>query len=51
MNMNFSHQKIIVSNTDAINTGRGLGAVTCLLKHFEDIGLENPVYLGCKTIF
>jgi len=40
--------KMIVSDTTAANTGRSLGAVTLLQKHFQDIGLEKPVFIGCQ---
>lgn len=40
--------KMIVSDTTAANTGRSLGAVTRLQKHFEDTGLEKPVFIGCQ---
>lgn len=44
----WSSIKLIVSDTTAANTGRSLGAVTRLQKHFEDIGLEKPVFIGCQ---
>ena len=40
--------KMIVSDTTAANTGKSLGAVTLLQKHFEDIGLQKPVFIGCQ---
>jgi hypothetical protein len=40
--------KMIVSDTTAANTGRSLGAVTLLQKHFEDMELEKPVFIGCQ---
>jgi len=33
--------KMIVSDTTAANTGKSLGTVTLLQKHFQDIGLEK----------
>ena len=41
---------MIVSDTTAANTGKGLGAVTLLQNHFEhtSIGQEKPVFIGCQ---
>ena len=44
----WSSIKIIVSDTTAANTGKCLGAVTQLQNHFEDIGQEKPVFIGCQ---
>ena len=40
--------KMIVSDTTAANTGKSLGAVTLLQNHFEHIGKEKPVFIGCQ---
>ncbi|GLV34038.1 hypothetical protein CBL_05058 [Carabus blaptoides fortunei] len=39
---------MIVSDTTATNTGRSLDAVTLLQNHFQDIGLEKPVFIACQ---
>ena len=44
----WSSIKIIVSDTTAANTAKGLGAVTRLQNHFEDIGQEKPIFIGCQ---
>ena len=44
----WSSIKIIVSDTIAANIGKCLGAVTRLQNHFEDIGQEKPVFIGCR---
>ena len=43
-----SSKKMIVSDTTAANTGKSLGAVTLLQNHFEHIGQEKPVFIGCQ---
>ena len=44
----WSSIKMIVSDTTAANTGKSLGAVTLLQNHFEHIGQEKPVSIGCQ---
>ena len=44
----WSSIKMIVSDTTAANTGKGLGAITLLQNHFEHIGQEKPVFIGCQ---
>ena len=44
----WSSIKMIVSDTTVANTGKGLGAVTLLQNHFEHIGQEKPVFIGCQ---
>ena len=44
----WSSIKVIVSDTTVANTGECLGAVTRLQNHFEDIGQEKPVFIGCQ---
>ena len=44
----WSSIKMIVSDTTAATTGKSLGAVTLLQNHFEHIGQEKPVFIGCQ---
>ena len=44
----WSSIKMIVSDTTAANTGKSLGGVTLLQNHFEHIGQEKPVFIGCQ---
>ena len=44
----WSSIKMIVSDITVANTGKGLGAVTLLQNHFEHIGQEKPVFIGCQ---
>ena len=41
---------MIVSDTTAANTGKSLGAVILLKNHFEHIGREKPVFIGCQHL-
>ena len=44
----WSSIKMIVSDTTVANTGKSLGGVTLLQNHFEHIGQEKPVFIGCQ---
>ncbi|ESN93067.1 hypothetical protein HELRODRAFT_189670 [Helobdella robusta] len=40
--------KLIISDTTSANTGKSVGAVTRLQKHFVMLGLDKPLYIGCQ---
>lgn len=40
--------KMIVTDTTSVNTGKTGGVVKRLLMHFESVGLEKPLYVGCQ---
>ncbi len=39
---------MIVADTCAVNTGRKNGVITCLQRHFIELGQNSPIFIGCQ---